>query len=286
MGYVGINNVAKKLIAIYCGDENGIARKIRRAYVGDDGDVARLWWDLTPIIPTPGAYPTLKTYWDSGHEFTSDYINIILHDYYVPEYVDDQWIGDEEGIGSIMCYRVGKTIYISGNGSGKIFAPADASHLFADVWLDTGNYRTVADIEGLNYLDTTYTTDMNTMFRGCQALVIDTSGFNTSNVTNMEDMFGDCDNITTLNLSNFDTTNVLSIAGMFTNCDNLQTLNLTSFNTAALKTSPMITRYDYAFAWCPSLQKVYVGDNWTLDEALMSRYEMFYESGCSTVTYV
>ena len=46
-------------------------------------------------------------------------------------------------------------------------------------------------------------------------LELDLSGFNTSNVTNMSQMFARMSNLTTLDLSNFDTSQVTDMSGMF-----------------------------------------------------------------------
>ena len=63
-------------------------------------------------------------------------------------------------------------------------------------------------------------------------LELDLSGFNTSNVTNMSQMFARMSNLTTLDLSSFDTSKVTDMSGMFENMDNLTTINLSSFDTS------------------------------------------------------
>ena len=63
-------------------------------------------------------------------------------------------------------------------------------------------------------------------------LELDLSGFNTSNVTNMSQMFARMSNLTTLDLSSFDTSKVTNMSSMFENMYNLTTINLSSFNTS------------------------------------------------------
>ena len=63
-------------------------------------------------------------------------------------------------------------------------------------------------------------------------LELDLSSFDTSKVTNMQEMFRGMSNLTSLNLSNFDTLKVTNMAGMFYATSNLTTLNLSSFNTS------------------------------------------------------
>lgn len=55
---------------------------------------------------------------------------------------------------------------------------------------------------------------------------------NTSNVTNMSSMFGNCQKLTTLDLTDFDTSAVINMSSMFNNCQALASLDYSSFNTA------------------------------------------------------
>ncbi|MBE6283700.1 MAG: BspA family leucine-rich repeat surface protein [Mediterranea massiliensis] len=88
-------------------------------------------------------------------------------------------------------------------------------------------------IEGLNIINTSNVTDMSEMFRGCSLLTsLDLSNFDTSNVTDMEFMFSDCSSLTTLNLSNFDTSNVTDMGNMFSYCQSLTILDLSNFDTS------------------------------------------------------
>ncbi len=69
-------------------------------------------------------------------------------------------------------------------------------HIIAE-WFFGKNYLT--SIIGIKYLNTSEVTDMSEMFWGCTALTsIDLSNFDTRNVTNMYGMFSDCDNLETI----------------------------------------------------------------------------------------
>ncbi len=84
-----------------------------------------------------------------------------------------------------------------------------------------------------NNFDTSNVTDMSQMFFMCGGLTsLDLSGFDTSNVTNMSGMFTLCSGLTELNLSNFDTSNVTFMSSMFMACDSLTTLSLSNFSTS------------------------------------------------------
>ena len=63
-------------------------------------------------------------------------------------------------------------------------------------------------------------------------LDIDLSGFDTSRVTDMHDMFCYMINLTSLNLSNFDTSQVINMAYMFNGMYNLTNLELSNFDTS------------------------------------------------------
>ena len=64
---------------------------------------------------------------------------------------------------------------------------------------------------------------------------IDTSNFDTSNVTSMLGMFSGMSNLTSLDLSNFNTENVETMQEMFFLASHLNALNLSSFNTRKVR---------------------------------------------------
>lgn len=111
---------------------------------------------------------------------------------------------------------------------------------------------------------------------------MDVSELDTSQVTNMNNMFYNCQNLTTLDLSNFDTTkvktatsmfewstrlteiifgekctfeNATSLHAMFNNCQSVKELDVSSFNTAN------VTNMASMFQTCPKLEKITFGEN-------------------------
>ena len=90
--------------------------------------------------------------------------------------------------------------------------------------------NTCTDIVKIN---TSNVTNMSQMFYYCTNLTsLDLSNFNTSNVTTMNQMFRDCSSLTSLDLSNFNTSNVTNMTYMFVNCSKLTSLDLSSFDTS------------------------------------------------------
>lgn len=93
------------------------------------------------------------------------------------------------------------------------------------------------------------------MFSACKSLInLDLSNFNTSNVTNMRDMFMRCSGLTSLNLSNFDTSNVTDIGGMFYDCSGLTSLNLSNIDTSK------VTDMGSMFSGCSGLTSLNLGN--------------------------
>lgn len=92
-------------------------------------------------------------------------------------------------------------------------------------------------------IDTSNVTNMSYMFGECSALTsLDLSSFNTSNVTDMGGMFNNCSALTSLDLSSFDTISVTSMSRIFTGCSNITSLKLSSsfFNSSA------VTEFDFS----------------------------------------
>lgn len=104
-------------------------------------------------------------------------------------------------------------------------ANADCYRLFANC-----DFLTSIHLSGF---DTSNVTNMNEMFSNCQRLgELDLSGFDTSKVTTMREMFSNCVSLPEPNLSGFDTSNVTDMAGMFLYCSSFTELDLSGFDTS------------------------------------------------------
>ena len=137
----------------------------------------------------------------------------------ISEGKDGSVIGWVEQIGD----RAEYILHIDANG--KIQAPENSSALFR-------GFVQVHKIEFGDILDTSQVTDMSNMFFFCEKLKsLDVSYFNTQNVTNMEEMFGSCKHLKTLDVSGFCTENVVSMAFMFRDCVQLTVLDVSGFDT-------------------------------------------------------
>ena len=102
-----------------------------------------------------------------------------------------------------------------------------------------------------NNVDTSNVTDMSDMFVGCVNLrELDLSHFDTSKVEDMLEMFSGCLSIKHLNLSCFNTSKVVEMNAMFAGCENLQELDLSNFDTSN------VTDMRSMFSGCENLTKV------------------------------
>ena len=95
------------------------------------------------------------------------------------------------------------------------------------------NYVNLTSIEGIEYLNTSQVTDMHNMFYNCYHLqTTDFSGFDTRKVKDMSYMFYNCDSLKSLDISNFNTSEVTDMRGMFDSCIGLTSLDLSHLNTS------------------------------------------------------
>ena len=114
---------------------------------------------------------------------------------------------------------------------GKVYLNKKSNEMFFSK-SDEQKIKNILEIDLSNF-DTSEVTDMHNMFYGTSNLTtLNVSNFDTSKVTDMGLMFYGMSNLTTLDLSNFDTSKVTNMGNMFSSMTNLTSLNLSSFNTS------------------------------------------------------
>lgn len=132
----------------------------------------------------------------------------------------------------------------------------------------------LTSITGMEYLNTSYVTDMAQMFSMCTSLTnLDLSHFDTSKVTDMSNMFNYCRGLTSLDVSNFNTDNVTSMSGMFYVCSSLPTVDLSSFNTEN------VTNMNSMFVDCREMTSLDLS-NFTFSYTTKTSFML---SGCSSL---
>lgn len=138
-----------------------------------------------------------------------------------PVHLEDDGTSDTEILGWFD--PASETFYYYSEAD-KVELHSDSSNMFLDM-------VNLADID-LSGFDTRDVTNMQNMFRNIAVTSLDLSGFNTENVTDMTGMFCDVDNLTSLDLTPLNTSNVTDMHYMFTNMSSLTSLNLSRMNTS------------------------------------------------------
>jgi len=170
----------------------------------------------------------------------------------VPSNATYSWDASEAQDKSIIAWYTDKDnnnlyeLYIGGEGGVK--ANSDSKYLFS-------NFSNATTID-VNYLDTSEVSNMAEMFGSCDKLEkLNLSSFNTNNVTNMGSMFSGCSSLTNINFgTNFRTNKVWNISSMFVSCKNLIEIDLSSFNTSN------VTLMNSMFNGCSSLTSIDVSN--------------------------
>ena len=107
----------------------------------------------------------------------------------------------------------------------KDFTPTTTKEWFS-------SFRYVKAIVNLEYLNTSEVTNMQNMFYHCDSLVdMSVSSFDTKNVTDMARMFSGCGKLRKLDVSKFNTSNVTDMREMFYGCRNLTSIRCDNFDT-------------------------------------------------------
>ena len=119
---------------------------------------------------------------------------------------------------------------------------------------------------------------------------IDTSNWDTSNMTTMNSMFSGCDKLSSLNVSNFNTSNVTNMGSMFSGCGYIDTSTtrpgehaisgLKSINTENWDTSN-VTNMSYMFYDCYALE----GSGIVLDTSKVTNMSHMFENCISMGEY-
>ena len=116
----------------------------------------------------------------------------------------------------------------------------------------------------------THPLSLEELFANCDAMTsLDLSDYNTANVSIMNSMFAYCSNLSSINLSSFNTANVTDMASMFLNCNSLSSLDLSNFNTTN------VTDMSSLFYGCSSLSTLDLS-NWNTANVQSMAY-MFYD---------
>lgn len=206
------------------------------------------------------AYPVLATQntWYKGATDRASITWIIIQNSGSISEASETWTADDAGL--ITCGILGETLYIIGDGSGKIALNADSASLFAE-------FTAVTGITGLDLLDASAATTLEKAFYNCQAIVaLDLTSWDVSNVKSLKRTFYQNYALTELKVNGWNTSNVESMQRTFNRAKSLTSLNLTGWTT------PKVTDMFLMFASDPStgdmqLTSITGIENWDVSKA-------------------
>ena len=139
----------------------------------------------------------------------------------------------------------------------------------------SGKYFKFTSIDFNDLIDTSNVTDMRDMFSGCSYLTsLDVSNFDTSNVTDMVRIFESCSKLDRIDISSWDTSNTTRMDSLFGDCSSLTSLDVSNFDTSK------VTHISYMFGGCSSLTSLDVTNFNTSNVVDMTG--LF--NGCSSLT--
>ena len=207
------------------------------------------------------------------YDYMSKITSIITkNDNIVPATATESWDISEAGDGSVMAYVEDDG---TGNGKYKLTIGGKGGIIANESMIGYFYCFDKMTSIDLSALDTSEVTDMRNMFEYCSKLTsLDVSKFDTSQVTDMENMFFDCMGLTSLDVSKFDTSEVTNMSSMFLYCNSLTSLDLRNFDTSK------VTNMENMFSYCSSLTSLNVSKFDTSNVTNM--YQMFYD--CSSLT--
>ena len=154
--------------------------------------------------------------------------------------LDDYYniISNEDSGELIYAWNAGESVLYYSK-TDNILMNEDSSYMFS--------YSTFEEID-LSGLDPSNVTNMEDMFQECSNLtnIVFGDNFDTSNVTNMHNMFTGCYALQSVDFSKLDTSNVTDMSYMFYNCDSLTTFNFDDLDTSSVTDMSYMFAYDYA----------------------------------------
>lgn len=174
---------------------------------------------------------------------------------------DKTYVVDEKISGDPGWYKDGingqvKTVVF--NSSFKIFQPKSLAKWFY-------NFRSLAEVKGIENLNASKVTDMSQMFRGCRELgQLDLSGLDVSKVEDFSYAFYECWGLHSLKLGGWYTLSATNMNRMFYNCSGFGELDLSSFSTAK------VTNMERMLMYCFTVKTIYASSKFTTESVTNS----------------
>ena len=174
-----------------------------------------------------------------------------------------------------------KTLTISGNGYGKVYANPDSMWAFTKAY---DGMPALKKINGANVLDTQLVVNAGGMFAQNRMLEsVDVSNWNTGKIQNTSaaggyyGMFMNCARLKVLDVSKWDTKSMTEMIRMFTGCETVTALDVSGWKTAN------VTSMNEMFSDTGISQIAVNGSGWDTSK-LVKAYNMF--EGCANLTQI
>ena len=191
------------------------------------------------------------------------------------------------------------TTNVESSGGGKYVVPNGMKFAYSeDIPFDSLDFSQVTDAErmfmgvsmyqipyqSLEKFDTSNITTMREMLKGAFTTAwgedqqhLDLSGWDTSKVTDMDYMLGDCGVLKSLDLSSWNTSAVTTITGMFSSCDDLTSLyGIENFDTSK------VTKMNSTFSGCRKLTSLDLS-NWNTSSVIDTSYMFSYNIALTSI---
>lgn len=158
----------------------------------------------------------------------------------------------------------------------EIFTSKDVSAMFR-------NFQQLVEIANLPALNTSKAKTMDSMFcmdstQVSKLAEMDLSGFDTSNVTDMDSMFFGCKYLVDLDLKAFNTSSVTSFRSFVSRCVRLESVDVSSFDVSAAED------LEYMFANCTKLTSLDLS-SFVPSSARSLRYMFAYDNSLEAITF-
>ena len=124
-------------------------------------------------------------------------------------------------VGDVLAEYPDKIASISGGGGGKFVVPNGLKFGYSSVFDAT-------------QFDTSQVTDMDQMFSYYRGASLDLSSLDTSNVTNMGSIFSGASTLKNINMKGIDTSKVTTFRYSFSNCQRLSSIDLSDLNVSSV----------------------------------------------------
>ena len=157
--------------------------------------------------------------WYSSSFDKNDITKISFVNNYISTDYDECWDATISNSGQVMVYRNGSELVIVGNENG-ILANKDSSQFFCD-------FKNLESIVGLENLNTSNITTIDSMFKNCYALKnVNLSALNNISFEQLNYVFSGCKSLEYIDISDWDLSNVKKYNGMFLDCLSLKNVVL------------------------------------------------------------